>query len=100
MTAPYYESGSMMYWSNLAATFLVLAVLLARLALTPYPQRTASSATGWLLWLAAHIAVGIPMIYQLQLQWERDQVPGLSVVCFKLGLALILASPWRAKGVH
>lgn len=95
----FYPVSSPVYIFNVVASVLVVGVVCVRLLLTPWPSRSAASVAGWVLWLLAHIAIAIPMLYQLQLQWERNLIPGWSVVAFKMALVLLLISPWREREV-
>lgn len=95
----FYSAESPVYLFNVAASLLVVCVVCLRLLMTPWPHRSVASIAGWILWLLAHIAIALPMLYQLQLQWERNLVPGWSVVAFKIALVILLISPWREREV-
>lgn len=83
---------------NLMALFGVFAAVCARLYGTGHPRsRTFCGMFQWSLWLAVHLAIGMPMLVLIVDQIVYNNEPKAAQVVFRFALAVLLLAPWRRR---
>lgn len=87
-----------LYAIDLGATFGVFSAICWRLFETRRPcTKSPGCLFQWLLWLAVHLAIAVPMLIMMGDQWVNGTTSPLLVVIVKCGLTVLFLAPWRRR---
>lgn len=86
-----------LFWVNVAATFGVFSAVVWRLRICRHPTGDARSQIQWLLWLAVHMGVAIPVLMLLGDSLDGKAPPPMHLIVLKFSLTVMLLAPWKRR---